>query len=73
MKRAFVDNWVVERINKERPKVEFKIWMLARVSFKAGSWRMRVRHLRVFCSYLMVAVVHNNVLKTLSKPFESFL
>lgn len=40
VKGAFVDNWVVERINKERLDIEFKISMLARASFKARSWKI---------------------------------
>nr|GLL32406.1 protein YLS9-like [Ipomoea trifida]GME11223.1 protein YLS9-like [Ipomoea batatas] len=59
-KGAFVEDWVVERINKERPDIVFKVWMLARVSFKAGSWRTRSRYLRVFCGGLTVGFSRNS-------------
>ncbi|CAH9093699.1 unnamed protein product [Cuscuta epithymum] len=51
---TFVDNWVVEGINKSNPNVEFDVLMLARVRFKAGSWRARGRYLRAYCRDLNV-------------------
>nr|GLL31319.1 protein YLS9-like [Ipomoea trifida] len=57
--RTFVDDRVVEGIKKETPNIEFDVLMLARVKFKAGSWRARSRFLRVYCGELKVVLVQN--------------
>lgn len=52
--RTFVDG-----INKNTPNIEFDVIMLARVRFKAGSWRARSRFLRVYCGDLKVGLAQN--------------
>ncbi|KAL3335899.1 hypothetical protein AABB24_031894 [Solanum stoloniferum] len=59
---AYVEKWAFEGMGKERAEkasVRFNVRMVARVSFKAGSWRARRRYLRVYCGDLSVGVALN--------------
>ncbi|XP_016466745.1 NDR1/HIN1-like protein 10 [Nicotiana tabacum] len=59
---SYVENRAFDGMNKERARssaIGFDVRMVARVRFKAGSWRARRRFIRVYCKDLSVGVGPN--------------
>ena len=59
---SYVDRSLLNDINRDRARgtVSFNVKLLARVGFKASSWRARNRYLRVWCEALPVAISTNS-------------